>query len=702
MFEARQKRKRSSLRTRAPFAAELLEVRTAPAAFGMPWADPRSLSVSFPTDNATIGPYSNSLREVLDQVTDRKVWQEAVLRAFQTWSVHANINIGLTPDRGDHFGTIGLASNDPRFGEFRIGAFPQPGVLASASPFQPNAGTWSGDIFVNTQINWFLADWNSTSAITVPAPDQQGPAYELFSVLLHEAGNALGLPDTRVSGSVMFETYEGPKGSLTPSDIRSIRTLYGNRTDPFEQTSNNSRLAATRIRNPTGYTGETPIRVQGSLHTRNDQDFYRFRPIRGQEKMAIRLNAAGISLVKARIEVLNARGEKIADAKADSIFENNLEVEIGSLNPSTDYFIRVSPNTSDVFAIGDYEIVLDYRDSSQRPPLKPATHDADAVDEDDQPIAYVDIDSLFSNGLVDAESNPNNTLTTAQQLTTSPGFLVGTRFEAISSLNYAGDRDLFRFTVPTGTPGVLNLNVAPLGFEKADLEVFVFNAQGDRVAAREIVQAAGARSLIIDNPVPGGTYVVGVRASAGASVTTGNYIVTADVATDPAEVSEVFSGSVSGNAADFSNFTTYKSQLFRFDLSAFGGNNSQGVQLTFIDQRTRNIALTISVANGASTTEYVWLPKGDYLIMADLRTRTGGSTTPIGFRLLADVLSDDQGPNPVDPTNILSPPAPPWRWTPPPTSQPPVIDLPFVVVEDPWLEESYIEFVPNYYTLFFG
>ncbi len=139
--------------------------------------------------------------------------------------------------------------------------------------------------------------------------------------------------------------------------------------------------------------------------------------------------------------------------------------------------------------------------------------------------------------------------------------------------------------------------------------MFVFNAQGDRVAAREIVQAAGARSLIIDHPVPGGTYVVGVRASAGASVTTGNYIVTADVATDPAAVSEVFAGSVSGNAAHFSNFTTYKSQLFRFDLSAFGGNDSQGVQLTFVDQRTRNIALTISVANGASTTEYVWLQR---------------------------------------------------------------------------------------------
>ncbi len=88
--------------------------------------------------------YSNSLRTVLDQVADRSVWQETVLRAFQTWAVQANINIGLVPDRGDALGTVGLANNDPRFGEFRVGAFPQPGVLASALPYQQIAGTWSG------------------------------------------------------------------------------------------------------------------------------------------------------------------------------------------------------------------------------------------------------------------------------------------------------------------------------------------------------------------------------------------------------------------------------------------------------------------------------------------------------------------------------------------------------------------------------
>jgi hypothetical protein len=95
----------------------------------------RSLRIeSLESDNASIGHYRNTLRQSLDQVADRMVWQHEVLRAFQTWSTYANFNVGLVPDRGDAFGTIGLPSDDPRFGEFRIGAFSQTNVLANATP----------------------------------------------------------------------------------------------------------------------------------------------------------------------------------------------------------------------------------------------------------------------------------------------------------------------------------------------------------------------------------------------------------------------------------------------------------------------------------------------------------------------------------------------------------------------------------------
>ena len=291
------------------------EERRLPAAFGTPWINPRDLDISFPTDDTTVGAYGNSMREVFDQVADRVVWQEAVLRAFQSWAVHANINIGLTADRGDPFGTVGLASNDPRFGDFRIGAFPQVGVLASALPYQPVAGSWSGDVLLNTQPHWFLADWKSTSPIQVPPANELGPAVELYTVLLHEAGNALGIADSTARGTVMYTNYDGPRGSLTSSDIASIVKLYGARRDIYEPTRNETRRTATSITNPRGYTGAIPLSVNGSLNTVSDVDFYRFRPIAGKEKVSVRLWASGISLVKAKLEVLDSQGNKIADVK---------------------------------------------------------------------------------------------------------------------------------------------------------------------------------------------------------------------------------------------------------------------------------------------------------------------------------------------------------------------------------------------------
>jgi hypothetical protein len=77
MFSSQKNsRRRVHPKNSARIAAEVLECRAMPATFGVAWPDARNLSVSFPTDDASIGAYGNSLREVLDQVADRKVWQE--------------------------------------------------------------------------------------------------------------------------------------------------------------------------------------------------------------------------------------------------------------------------------------------------------------------------------------------------------------------------------------------------------------------------------------------------------------------------------------------------------------------------------------------------------------------------------------------------------------------------------------------------
>ena len=683
-------------------ASERLEDRRVLATFGTPWPDARNLSVSFPTDQSTIGAYSNSLRTVLDQVADRQEWQEAVLRAFQTWSVQANINIGLVPDRGDAFGTAGLGVNDPRFGELRLGAFPQPGVLASALPYQQIAGTWSGDVLLNTQANWFLGDWNSGAPVIPPSANAKGPAVELFSVLLHEAGNALSVADNTARGTVMYTDYLGPKGTLTTSDISAIRRIYGTRRDVYELVSNNSRSAATRIMHPAGYTGQSPLSVRGSLNTMNDVDFYRFRPLVGKEKVTVRLQAAGISLLKARLEVLDSTGVRISDVKADSIFENNLQLEIGSLNPLRDYFIRVIRNSSDVFGIGDYRIDLDYRDPSLQPSIVPPVYDADAEDEDDAVVDYVSVDQLFSQGMVSTETGTNDSLATATLLETSPGFLPSTRYEAQASLASPTDRDFFRVKAPTLVSGVLNIDVNPVGNLQPVMDVVVMNAAGDRVPARLLEKAGNGRSVQILNPTANAEYVIGIQSLPTSATRTGNYLVTVDFSTEAASMTDMFSGEVTGLQSDFSSLQTSKSQLFRFDLSAAAATMNEGIQLSIFNARTRDLVFALSVGAGITTTEYLWLAQGEYILQADVRTRAGQLPGRVGFRLQADVLSDDQGPNPVDPTVVLPPIQDPWIWTDYPLTNPPLISLPPVLIEDPWIDERSLDYYAHYYSVYYG
>jgi hypothetical protein len=692
-------------RERRVLTVENLEDRRVMTAFGTPWPSPRSLSVSFPSDRADIGNFDNSLRERLDQVADRREWQTEVLRAFQSWSVHANINIGLVPDRGDDFGAIGLASDDPRFGEFRIGAFPQSAVLANATPFQLAAGTWSGDVLLNTETNFFLGDWESGDPIDVPDANELGPAVELYSVLLHEAGNALGLADNNISGAVMNRVYQGPNGSLTESDISSIEALYGPRQDIFEPINNDTRDRATPIINPPGYSGAEPLSVRGSINHLNDVDFYSVTPLLGQKKMTIRLWAAGISLLQSQVEIQDRFGNVIADAEANSIFENNLELEVDSLDDPDNrvLFIKVSANSDDVFGIGDYRLEVNYRPSDELPSINPPRFDSDDDDDfdddDDDEADRAWVDQLFGHaGLVDTEIGANDTLLTATTLSTTPGFTNNTRYEATSSIAGQADRDLWTFLAPSFASPTLHINVQPVGIENPTLEAFVLTAEGDRVATTGIRKAGGGVSLAVANPTPGAEYVVFVRTAAESSIDRGNYILTADFATNPADSPQVlYEGTVSRTNEHVSRFEVGKTQLFQFGLLAAAASAGDGVQLSIYDGLSGEIVATVAGAAGITRNEFVWLSQGTYFIRATARNRDGGNVGLVSFALSASVLSDDQGPRPVDPNNQEFPDFEIFPL--PPSEVPPIINFVEPPFEDPWNSDFFDDFFADFYFL---
>src|SRR4051812_19635645 len=128
-----QPRKRKLISRRLGF--EQLEGRDLLTAFNVPWPEAKSLTLSFAPDGAAIGSQQSQLFQTLDANSASSVWQEAVLRAFQTWAVETNVNIGLVADGGQALGSLGLKQGDLRFGDIRIGAFPMASdVLAVADP----------------------------------------------------------------------------------------------------------------------------------------------------------------------------------------------------------------------------------------------------------------------------------------------------------------------------------------------------------------------------------------------------------------------------------------------------------------------------------------------------------------------------------------------------------------------------------------
>src|SRR3954454_14909996 len=106
---------RATLRRRFEF--EPLEDRAVPATFGVPWSDPGHLTLSFVPDGTPIAGHASSLFRTLGAVAPPSAWQGEILRAFQTWAVNANVNIGLVADGGQALGVAGASQHDPRFGD---------------------------------------------------------------------------------------------------------------------------------------------------------------------------------------------------------------------------------------------------------------------------------------------------------------------------------------------------------------------------------------------------------------------------------------------------------------------------------------------------------------------------------------------------------------------------------------------------------
>ena len=59
---------------------------------GGPWAD-ETVTISFAPDGTNVAGYESTLFQSLDALGDSSVWQDAIVRGFETWAQHTAASI---------------------------------------------------------------------------------------------------------------------------------------------------------------------------------------------------------------------------------------------------------------------------------------------------------------------------------------------------------------------------------------------------------------------------------------------------------------------------------------------------------------------------------------------------------------------------------------------------------------------------------
>lgn len=631
---------------KARLHVELLESRTTPAAIGFPWPEAGSLTLSFAPDGTQAGNQTDRLYQTLGNLPTTR-WQTEILRAFQTWVIQTNVNVGLVPDGGQPFGILGLKQGDPRFGDVRIGALPMGSdTVAVADPYDPFvANTWVGDVFLN-----------STQSFTLGA---QGDGFDVSSVMLHEAGHVLGLGHSGDPNSPMYEHFHPKTASLTPADVRALQGLYGSRAaDAFEGRAGNEDPASATVLSlldPAGLPSET--QVAADLTTGADVDFYKIVVPAGAQSLDVTVQASGISLLVPHLTLLDASGTAVSSAAAESPLSNDLRLHLDQPSTGAVYYVKVEAATGDVFAIGSYHLTVAPRHN--------------------QAAGAAALVALMNS----APTVP------VQLLATTPGYVEHTYYEIEDRFDAVTPEHVYQVNSANLGPGVTNVMTVLIQADdpRVQPQVTVVDDQGHELSTSVVVSADGILEVQVPSVLPNRDYFVHVGATSPGT----EQDVVIDFAQDVSELATLVSDTLASSDYQLRRTLMVRaSQQFHLVLSAaaLGGLTPAGVRMTIVDPEGVAV-FTLVAPDGATRTGDVFLNAGTYTVQLvragehafvppgppstryhDYKT-AAGTRAPLLIELRGTGVSEPIGPQLRDTTDQpLEPPAsvppPSFFWLP--------------------------------------
>jgi hypothetical protein len=677
-------------------AAEVLEIRSLLSAATTAWSQPSALTVSFAPDGTQVAGQSSSLFSSMSGLGNPAVWEHAILDAFQTWAIHANLNIGLVSDNGQAFGAGRLSQGDPHFGDIRIAAVPMASdVLAVAVPANGSGGgSWTGDILFNSNA-------------------QLGNLNDVFAVALHEAGHALGLSDSTDPTSPMYpDPPSGQAYAPTASDIAALQQLYGRA--PSDRVNNGTPQTAMAIPVPTtntaipvsttNYDGSTPLVTYGYLSGSGDLDFLALTlPAGYSGPVTFTLRTAGISQLAGNILVFDAQGNLLGQAQSKGSPLQDTALQIVPASGSTQLFVEISAGAAGIDGIGRYALTVrfDAKNVVSEAALSAVArghYDYSSANEIRQ-ILLSTLQSTqgTSSGGDDGSSDDGGSgnhlhgvpgsgerrsMATGAISATNP--VVTYSIETPEAEDDQASASVMTATVWANTQGGLLPSIT------------VLDALGNVVAAQVLANGLGTYTVQVQGVPPKTAYRIEVSAEdPSGPYSTGGYTLEVRFGPAAAASAQYATGSLtSAQSQQAFALTVSQTTLFQFGLSTgalAGAPADLSLQMAIFDQSGNLVYQLYGTPGSLRTASALLLNPGSFYVVVSAVTSATDFAGALNFAILGNMLSDPIGPGlvkPGGPPPLGPPPGPPFNWT-------TIAALPPIWIPPPLIAPNLIGWLPG-------
>jgi len=410
---------------------------------GYQWANPSHITYSIAPDGVQWDHGITNLNAVFNAKFGNGPWQRAIAEALATWESVANINIAQVADSGLAFNTPGLVQGDPRFGDIRFAGYAfldDTTTLARTYFPPPDNGTGSGDDEINTTMGFDL-----------------GSDYDLYSVMLHETGLALGLAEVTNPTEVMYGIYTGIRSGLAAGDIAGIQGLYGPRTADVFQQQGQGLGVSSAIDVTSELNAAHQLTLNNlSLATIGDTEYFSVvAPAFPGATLEVTAAAGNISLLSPQVSILSATGQTLDVEGNPSAWVDNVTAQVSQIVPGQRYTIAVTGATQDDFAVGAYQLDLSFAGDPSVVAISPAPSPTPTVVS--SPPATTTVGTTTASEttpvapVAPAPSDPNN----AVAQTTALGTISST---SISELSLGRGSAVERFSFKAARAGVYQIS----------------------------------------------------------------------------------------------------------------------------------------------------------------------------------------------------------------------------------------------------